>query len=168
MVMCKLQRDCFERGSQEGLRWSLFLLEAWNGRWDFRYSLTLKDDTLEDHQKGWARDICEVSPEYFPSVLPSISTPLPSSLFFVPQDTYWFGSYQWDLLLCDSQLNLATPNQEIGKMEEGVVGVFIPQEVAESWLYPFYQRPQILSGIFLMQLLFLGCRDYSLSVPLQV
>lgn len=168
MVVCKLQRDCFECGSQEGLRWSVFLLEAWNGRWNFRYSLTWKDDTLEDQQKGWAQDTCEVSTEYFSSVLPSIYTPLPSSLFFVPQDAYWFGSYQWDPLLCDSQLNLATANQEIGKMEEGLVGVYIPQEVAKSWLYPFYQRPQILSVIFLMQLLFLGCRDYSLSVSLQV
>ena len=168
MVMCKLQRDCFECGSQEGLRWSVFLLEAWNGRWNFRYSLAWKDDTLEDQQKGWAQDTCEVSTEYFSSVLPSMYTPLPSSLFFVPQDAYWFGSYQWDPLLCDSQLNLATANQEIGKMEEGVVGVCIPQEVAKSWLYPFYQRPQILSVIFLMQLLFLGCGDYSLSVSLQV
>ena len=99
--------------------------------------MTLKDDTLEDHQKGWAWDICEVSPEYFPSVLPSISTPLPSSLFFVPQDTYRFGSYQWDPLLCDSQLNLATPNQEIGKMEEGVVGVFIPQKWPRVGCTPF-------------------------------
>lgn len=130
--------------------------------------MTWKDDTLEDHQKGWAQDTCEVSTEYFSSVLPSIYAPLPSSLFFVPQDAYWFRSYQWDPLLCDCQLNLATPNQEIGKMEEGVVGVYIPQEVAKSWLYPFYQRPQILSVRFLVQLLFLGCRDYSLSVSLQV
>ena len=133
---------------------------------DFRYSLDLKDDTLEDHQRGWAHDFCEVFCWIF-FLCPSTSAPLPSLLCFVPQETYWYGSYQWDPLLCCSQMDLATPNQEIGERDCGKVGVFISQEVASSWLHPFTQDPRF-SGTFFVKLLFLGYRNYSLSVPLQI